>query len=81
MFQAVSLFLGYFFFLMRLVAARNSAACYAMAVLTHYFFLTGYFWCFLFALEIIRTISALYAVDQRSKTQIMRFHLNLPLSL
>ena len=70
--QATSLLLAYAFFLIRLAADGSSTGCYIVAVLTHYFFLVSYFLSFVFATDVIQTITALYTVNQKSKSKIIR---------
>ena len=70
--QVLALLAGYIFFLLRVPAEQNALSCMVAAVLTHYFLLAAYFWSVLFAIEILRTVRSLYAVNQRSKAKIAK---------
>lgn len=70
--QVVALFLGYILFLLRSTGESSPAWCYFLSFAPHYLFLAGYFWAFIFGVEVVQTLNASYAVNQKSRSKFIR---------
>lgn len=74
-FQISAMFCGQLCFLLRVPAEGSSIGCHTVSVLTHYTLIASYFWSFLLAVEIIRTIQSMHAVNQKSRKKFLRLEL------